>query len=75
MKKTTVHLPGDLKNALARVARVAAERGRSEAELIREAVGELVRNAQTPRPRSPLFSSGDPTLAERVDEELRGFGE
>jgi hypothetical protein len=23
----------------------------------------------------PLFSSGDPTLAERVDEELAGFGE
>lgn len=72
MKKTTVYLPGDLKSAL---GRVAAERGRSEAELIREAVRELVRRSEPPRPRLPLFSSGDPTLAERVDEELAGFGE
>jgi len=72
MKKTTVYLPGDLKTAL---GRVAAERGWSEAELIREAVRELVRNSEPPRPRLPLFSSGDPTLAERVDEELAGFGE
>lgn len=72
MKKTTVYLPDDLKFAL---ARVAAERGRSEAELIREAVRGLIRNSGMPRPRLPLFSSGDPTLAERVDEELRGFGE
>ena len=72
MKKTTVYLPEDLKSAL---GRVAAERGRSEAELIREAVRELIRNSEPPRPRLPLFSSGDPTLAERVDEELAGFGE
>ena len=72
MKKTTVYLPEDLKSAL---GRVAAERGRSEAELIREAVRELIRNSEPPRPRLPLFSSGDPRLAERVDEELAGFGE
>ena len=72
MKKTTVYLPKDLKAAL---ARVGAERGESEGELIREAVGELVRNAETPRPRLPLFSNGDPTLAERFEEELAGFGE
>jgi len=73
MKKTTVYLPDDLKAAL---GRVAAEKGRSEAELIREAVGGLVRSSERPRPRLPLFSSSDPTLAERVDEELgRGFGE
>jgi predicted DNA-binding protein len=34
MKKTTVYLPEDLKSAL---GRVAAQKGRSEAELIREA--------------------------------------
>lgn len=70
MKKTTVYLPEDLKAAL---GRVAMERGQSEAELIREAVGDLVRGSE--RPRLPLFSSGDPTLARRFDEELRGFGE
>ncbi|MCA1687032.1 MAG: ribbon-helix-helix domain-containing protein [Actinobacteria bacterium] len=72
MKKTTVYLPDDLKSAL---GRLASQRRRSEAELIREAVGDLIRNSETPRPRLPLFSSDDPTLAERVDEELRGFGE
>jgi hypothetical protein len=72
MKKTTVYLPEDLKSAL---GRIAAQRGRSEAELIREAVGDLVKDSEPPRPRLPLFLSDDPTLAERVDEELRGFGE
>ncbi len=72
MKKTTVYLPDDLKSAL---GRLASRRRRSEAELIRETVGDLIRNSETPRPRLPLFSSDDPTLAKRVDEELRGFGE
>jgi hypothetical protein len=72
MKKTTVYLPDELKSAL---GRIAVERGHSEAELIREAVRELVRSSEPPRPRLPLFSSGDPTLAERIDEELVGFGE
>jgi hypothetical protein len=72
MKKTTVYLTEDLKSAL---GRIAVQRGRSEAELIREAVRELVRDSEPPRPRLPLFSSGDLTLAERVDEELAGFGE
>jgi plasmid stability protein len=72
MKKTTVYLPEDLKSAL---GRVAAQRGRSEAELIREAIRGLVQASEPPRPRLPLFSSGDPTLARRFEEELRGFGE
>ena len=72
MRKTTVYLPDDLKAAL---ERVAAAQGRSEAELIREAIRELTRRLEPPRPRLPLFSSGEPTLAERVDEELKkGFG-
>ena len=72
MKKTTVYLPDELKAALER----AAARGRSEAELVREAVRELTQRLEPPRPRLPLFSSGDPTLAERIDEVLReGFGE
>lgn len=72
MKKTTVYLPDELKAAL---ERAAAMRGQSEAELIRDAVRELTRRVEPPLPRLPLFASGDPTLAERVDEELAGFGE
>jgi hypothetical protein len=72
MRKTTVYLPDDLKFAL---GRVAVEKGRSEADLIREAIRDLVRDSEPPRPRVPLFSSGDPTLARRFEEELRGFGE
>jgi hypothetical protein len=71
MRKTTVYLPDDLKFAL---GRVAVEKGRSEADLIREAIRDLVRDSEPPRPRVPLFSSGDATLSERVDEGLRGFG-
>lgn len=72
MKKTTVYLPDELKAAL---QRAATERGQSEAEFIREAVRKLAQEMEQPRPRLPLFSSGDSTLAERVDEELKkGFG-
>ena len=76
MKKTTIYLPDELKAGLESAAAAA---GRSEAELIREAVGELVDRSQPPRPRLPLFSSGDPGLAERVaeqpEQEFAGFGE
>lgn len=72
MKKTTVYLPDELKAAL---ERAAAREGRSEADLIRQAVRDLTRTSEPPRPKLPLFSGGDPTLAERFDEELRGFGE
>ena len=67
-----MYLPDELKEGLARASERA---GRSEAELIREAVGDLVSRLSEPRPRLPLFASGDPTLSERVDEELAGFGE
>lgn len=72
MKKTTIYLPDDLKAAL---ERAAAARGRSEADLIRQAVWDLTQALEPPRPRLPLFRGDDSTLAERVDEELaRGFG-
>jgi metal-responsive CopG/Arc/MetJ family transcriptional regulator len=71
MTKTTVYLPDDLKQAL---ARVAAASGRSEAELIREAIGTLVSRSARPRPRGALFASGDSTLSERSDAALAGFG-
>ncbi|MEX2196578.1 MAG: CopG family transcriptional regulator [Thermoleophilaceae bacterium] len=72
MKRTTVYLPDDLKLAL---ERAAAAQGRSEAELIREGVGRVTLDFEHPPPRVPLFESGDPTLAERAEELLDGFGE
>jgi Arc/MetJ-type ribon-helix-helix transcriptional regulator len=72
MKKTTLYLPDELKADLERVAETA---GKSEAELIREAIRALLEARRPPRPALPLFDSGDATLAERVDEELKaGFG-
>ena len=72
MVKTTVYLPEELKR---RLERVAATRGESEAELIRSAVARLVDEEEAPEPRLPLFSTGDGTLSQRVDEILaEGFG-
>lgn len=72
MNKTTVYIPGELKHAL---TQTAISRGCSEAELIREALRELTARAAPPRPRLPLFKSGKPRLAEKVEEALDGFGE
>jgi hypothetical protein len=72
MNKTTVYVPDELKHAL---ARTAAARGCSEAELIREALRAATARATPPRPRLPLFKSRKPRLAERADEALAGFGE
>jgi hypothetical protein len=72
MQKTTIYLPDDLKRAL---AQVAAARGCSEAQLIRDALRGLAEQAGPPRPRLPLFRSGKPRLAERVDRALAGFGQ
>jgi ribbon-helix-helix CopG family protein len=71
MKRTTVHLPEELKAALTRTARAT---GRSEADLIREGIAQVTGN-DAPRPRVPLFRGGDPHLAENVDDALKGFGE
>lgn len=72
MEKTTVYLPDELKAALRRTARAT---GRSEADLIREGVGLVTGSHRIAEARLPLFESGDPTLAERVDDLLNGFGE
>ncbi len=71
MQKTTVYIPDDLKRAL---SREAVTRGISEAELIRDALRRLTSNTRPPTPRLPLFKSGKPRLAERVDQELSEFG-
>ncbi|MBI2317606.1 MAG: CopG family transcriptional regulator [Betaproteobacteria bacterium] len=71
MQKTTVYIPEDVKRVL---GQVASARGMSEAELIREALRTLTSRTAPPRPRLPLFKSGKPWLAERVEEALSGFG-
>jgi hypothetical protein len=35
----------------------------------------VTRTVEPPSPRIPLFNSGQPDLAEQVDDALRGFGE
>ncbi len=72
MEKTTIYVPKDLKRAM---GRLAAERGVTEAEIVREALRTLTAKATPPRPRLPLFKSGKPDLSEDVDRALEGFGE
>ncbi|MHB8289759.1 MAG: ribbon-helix-helix domain-containing protein [Acidimicrobiales bacterium] len=70
MEKTTLYLPEDLK---AGVKRAAAERGISEAEIIRESIRGSVGGVR-PRARGALYSSGQP-IARDAEEMLAGFGE
>lgn len=72
MEKTTVYLPRALKRALERTAQA---RRVSEAELVREGIALVTQAAAPVEPRLPLFASGDPMLAERVDDALAGFGD
>jgi len=72
MRKTTVYLPDQLKD---RLSRLAVDSGRSEADLIREGIELVSARVGGVEPRLPLFASGQPDLAERVDEHLAGFGE
>lgn len=73
MRRTTVYLPDELKAAL---ERTAAVEGKSEAEVVRAALAAATDAHAHPAPRVPLFEGTDPTLAERVDQELaRGFGD
>ncbi len=72
MQKTTVYLPDELK---AQLARVAAESGRSEADLIREGIRLALARRTPPDPTIPILISEDPDFAQHVDDHLRGFGE
>jgi plasmid stability protein len=73
MKRTTIYLPDELKAAL---ERTAAAEGKSEAEIVRAALAAATAAHVYSKPRLPLFEGADPTLADRVDEELaRGFGQ
>jgi hypothetical protein len=72
VEKTTVYLPTGLKRSL---RHVATSTGRSEAEVIREAIANYVKASDQPRPRGGLFASGSASLAEHADEALAGFGQ
>lgn len=72
MRKTTVYLPDALKGAL---ERLAASTGRSEADLIREAIDSLTTAHREQRPRLGVIDVDCGPFAERVDELLaKGFG-
>jgi hypothetical protein len=71
MNKNTVYIPKDIKRVL---RELAATRGVSQAELIREVRWAITAKSVAPRPTLPLFRSGKPNLAERSDWALRGFG-
>lgn len=70
MVKTTVYFPDELKR---RVEQEAHTRGVSEAEVIRQAIDQVV-SRQRPRPRGGVFSGGE-RIADHVHEYLTGFGE
>jgi hypothetical protein len=72
MERTTVYLTTELRVALKETSR---RRRVSEAELIREGISLVTADAGTPAPTIPLFESGKPDVAERVDVALDGFGE
>jgi Arc/MetJ-type ribon-helix-helix transcriptional regulator len=74
MTKTTISLPEELKRQLENAARLE---GRTQAEIIREAIEEAMRKRVRPRPTLPLTTLGlrRSDIAERVDEYLQGFGE
>lgn len=69
MEKTTVYMPKGLKISLRRAARAT---GTSEAALIRQAIEQMTREVPAPRPRLPLFTSGQSALADRVEDLLKG---
>ena len=74
VKRTTIYLPDELKARLEAAARV---QGRTEADVIREALAQALDEQSAPRPRLPLTEpTGETTnWAERVDELLEeGFG-
>jgi Arc/MetJ-type ribon-helix-helix transcriptional regulator len=73
MRKTTIYLPDELKKRIEKVARTS---GKSEADVIRDAISNATMAAGAPVPRIPLIDTGlgDPTIAENVDALLESFG-
>jgi hypothetical protein len=72
MTRTTVYLSHDAKRRLGLAAR---RRRRSEADLIRHAIDQMLADEpEAPTPNPPELAI-DPSVADRVDEHLsKGFG-
>jgi hypothetical protein len=71
MQETTVHLTDELKQE---IERIAAEQGRTEADVILDGIRMLVARHAPPLPSFGFFASGDPDFASKTDELLKGFG-
>ncbi len=74
VKRTTIYLPDALK---ARLETAARTEGRTEADVIREALTDALDSRTPPRPQLPLVAATgrSSNRAERVDELLdEGFG-
>jgi hypothetical protein len=74
MRKTTIYLEPELDRA---VARLAAQRGVSKAEVIRAALREATSHLERPRISAIALAHGPGDVADDVDRHLRetGFGE
>lgn len=74
MKKTSLYLPADLDEAL---ARRADDEGLSKAEFIRRSLEGAVQRPKRPKLSGATFDSGLGDLSKRVDRYLAetGFGE
>ncbi len=74
VKRTTIYIPDDMK---ARLEAAARAEGRTEADVIREALGDALERRSSQRPRLPLTEPTGKTTnwAEQVDDLLEeGFG-
>jgi hypothetical protein len=74
MKKTTLYLEPEVDRAL---GRMAAHRGVSKAEVIREVLRDAAEHVERPRIRAIGVAHGPGDVADNVDRHLQetGFGE
>jgi predicted transcriptional regulator len=70
MHKTTLYLEDEVRE---RIARVAKETHRSQAQVIRDALRAVFLRAK--KPRSIGLGKGGPDLSDHAEELLEGFGE
>jgi hypothetical protein len=71
MNKTTIYLPDDLRAA---VKHEALRRNIAEAEVIRDAIRTAI-PVERPKPKFGLFSGDGSSIAETIDERMKGFGQ
>ncbi|MDR1214427.1 MAG: ribbon-helix-helix domain-containing protein [Propionibacteriaceae bacterium] len=71
MTKTTVYLDDSRKEALEQAAQLS---GRSQADLIRDGIDHVVQQLLRQRPPLQTASPG-PTVLDRYDELMAGFGQ